>query len=80
MKKHWIKGEYSESSSGKTFQVINPATEELVDEAARGDASDANRAVEAAYSAFPDWRFCGVWTDCADRSNPIHARRVCALQ
>lgn len=57
MRKHWIKGEHTESASGKTFQVINPATEEVVDEVARGDASDINRAVEAAYSAFSDWKF-----------------------
>lgn len=57
MRKHWIKGEHTESASGKTFQIINPATEEVVDEASRGDASDINRAVEAAYSAFSDWKF-----------------------
>lgn len=57
MKKHWIKGEHTESSSGQTFQVINPATEEVVDEVARGNASDANRAVEAAFAAFADWKF-----------------------
>ena len=57
MRKHWIKGEHTESASGKTYQIINPATEEVVDEASRGDASDVNRAVEAAYSAFSDWKF-----------------------
>jgi acyl-CoA reductase-like NAD-dependent aldehyde dehydrogenase len=57
MKHHWIKGEHSESSSGQTFQVINPATEEMVDEVARGNAADANRAAEAAHTAFADWKF-----------------------
>jgi acyl-CoA reductase-like NAD-dependent aldehyde dehydrogenase len=57
MKGHWIKGEHTDSNSGQTFRVINPATEELVEEVARGNGKDANRAVEAAYSAFSDWKF-----------------------
>ena len=57
MYKHWIRGEFQESASGKSFPVINPATEEVVDHAPRGDANDIERAVEAADHAFRAWRF-----------------------
>jgi len=57
MFKHWINGEFVESASGQTFDVINPATEEVVDTAARGNRADANLAAVSAYEAFADWRF-----------------------
>lgn len=57
MFKHWINGEFVESASGQTFDVINPATEELVDSAARGNRADANLAAVSAYEAFAEWRF-----------------------
>ncbi len=57
MFKHWINGEFVESASGQTFDVINPATEEVVDSAARGNRADANLAAVSAYEAFADWRF-----------------------
>ncbi len=57
MYKHWINGEFVESASGQTFDVVNPATEEVVDSAARGNRADANFAAVSAYEAFADWRF-----------------------
>jgi phenylacetaldehyde dehydrogenase len=54
-----IDGEWVEAASGKTFETINPATEERLAEVAHGDAEDINRAVRAARRAFdPDgpWR------------------------
>ncbi len=39
----------------KTFNVTNPATGELIDQVADGDASHATRAIEAAQSAFDSW-------------------------
>jgi betaine-aldehyde dehydrogenase len=53
---HFINGKHIESSSGQTFPVINPATEEVIDHVARGNAEDANRAVDAAYRAFAEWK------------------------
>jgi acyl-CoA reductase-like NAD-dependent aldehyde dehydrogenase len=55
--KHWINGEFVDSASGDTFPVVNPATEETIANVARGNAEDANRAVEAAFQAQKDWRF-----------------------
>ena len=54
-----IDGEWVEAASGKTFQTINPATEETLAEVAHGEAEDIDRAVRAARRAFDDdspWR------------------------
>jgi phenylacetaldehyde dehydrogenase len=47
-----IDGQWAESASGKTFDTINPATEEKLAEAAHGEAADIDRAVRAARQAF----------------------------
>ncbi|PWT92852.1 MAG: aldehyde dehydrogenase [Acidobacteria bacterium] len=57
MKQHWINGEFAGSSSGESFAVVNPATEEVIDRVARGNTEDAARAAEAAYEAQQDWKF-----------------------
>jgi len=41
--------------SGKTFDVLNPATGEVIGKVADGDQSHANLAVDAAHKAFADW-------------------------
>jgi 1-pyrroline dehydrogenase len=51
----FINGEWVESSSGETTQVINPATEEVIAEVPKGTVEDADRAVEAAAAAFEEW-------------------------
>ena len=45
---HFIGGKFVASASGQSFDVINPATEEVVTTAARGDADDIAKAVSAA--------------------------------
>ena len=39
------------TASGKTFDTINPATEEVLASVAHGEAEDADRAVAAARAA-----------------------------
>jgi len=54
-----IDGEWVEAASGKTFETINPATEEILGEVAHGEEEDVTRAVRAARKAFADdapWR------------------------
>src|SRR3989338_11590908 len=51
-KKMLINGEFVESLSGKTFDTINPATEELIVKVYEADKEDINRAVNAARTAF----------------------------
>ena len=55
--KQFIGGEWVESSSGETMEVLNPATGEVIAEAPRGSAEDVERAVAAAKKAWHEWRF-----------------------
>ncbi len=52
-----IGDQWRDSVSGKTFQTIDPSTEEVITEVAEGDAADVDLAVEAARNAFesPAW-------------------------
>ena len=53
---HYIGGRFVDAASGGSFDVINPATEEVVTTAARGDAADISVAVRAAKEAFAGGR------------------------
>ncbi|MCE7873024.1 aldehyde dehydrogenase family protein [bacterium CPR1] len=58
-KKLLIDGQWVEAQSGKTFDVLDPATEEVVGKVAHGEAADCDRAVQAARRAFAEgspWR------------------------
>ncbi len=52
-----IDGELVPARSGKTFQNVNPATEEVLGEVADGSAADMHQAIDAARRAFDhsDW-------------------------
>jgi len=54
--KQFVGGEWVESSSGETMEVVNPATGEVIAEAPRATAEDVDRAVEAAKKAWYEWR------------------------
>lgn len=54
--KQHIDGEWVDASNGATWDVINPATEEVVRTVPYGNGEDAKRAIEAAARAFPAWR------------------------
>ncbi len=47
-----INNEWVPSSSGKTMEVINPATEDVIGTVASAESSDVDRAVRAARAAF----------------------------
>src|SRR5438270_13686948 len=53
----FIGGQWLPAQSGKTFDTINPATEETIASVAEGDAADIDLAVKAARKAFEsgDW-------------------------
>src|SRR6478736_779768 len=53
--KAFIGGEWAESVSGETMEVINPATGEVIAEVPRCNADDVDRAVGAAKQALPEW-------------------------
>jgi acyl-CoA reductase-like NAD-dependent aldehyde dehydrogenase len=51
----FINGNFENSASGKTFDVINPATGEVLSQVQEGDAADIDKAVKAARAAFAGW-------------------------
>jgi succinate-semialdehyde dehydrogenase / glutarate-semialdehyde dehydrogenase len=51
----YINGEWLEGSSKERFDVINPATEEVLASVASAEIDDANKALDAAEEAFPKW-------------------------
>src|SRR5690348_2662513 len=53
--KAFIGGEFADSVSGETMEVIAPATGEVIAEVPRCSADDVDRAVEAAKGALPEW-------------------------
>ena len=61
----FIGGKWVPSASGKTFETIHPATEEVICEVAEGDKEDVDAAVDAAREAFDN----GPWSkmDARDR-------------
>lgn len=66
----FINGQWVDSVSGKTFETINPATEEVITEVAEGDAADIDKAVKAARTAFET----GPWhtMDARERGRLMH--------
>ena len=51
-KKLLIGGKWVAAKSGKTFETLNPATEEVLALIAEGDKADVDEAVKAARKAF----------------------------
>jgi acyl-CoA reductase-like NAD-dependent aldehyde dehydrogenase len=50
-----IEGERTKAASGKTYEVRNPATGEVVDEVPAGGPADVDKAAQAAAKAFVTW-------------------------
>ncbi|MFE2963734.1 aldehyde dehydrogenase family protein [Streptomyces sp. NPDC059340] len=53
--KFYIGGRWTDPAGAETFEVVNPATEEVCGKVAQGSAADVDRAVAAARRAFPGW-------------------------
>jgi betaine-aldehyde dehydrogenase len=53
--KMYIGGKWVDADSGKTYGIINPATEEVFAQVPLAGESDVNKAIEAARQAFPAW-------------------------
>jgi aldehyde dehydrogenase (NAD+) len=71
----FIDGQWVPARSGRTFDTINPATEEPIAQVAEGDAADVEAAVRAARRAFDE----GPWPrlDARERGRMMH--RLCDL-
>lgn len=70
--KHYINGEFVDSVSGETFDVLNPQTNENYAKAASGDKADIDRAVAAASEAFHN----GPWPRMANRARARVLNRI----
>ncbi|HBU38436.1 MAG TPA: betaine-aldehyde dehydrogenase [Planctomycetaceae bacterium] len=71
----FINGQWIPSQSGKTFDTINPANEEVIAQVAEGDAVDVECAVEAARRAFDE----GPWPRLNARERGKIMHRFCDL-
>jgi acyl-CoA reductase-like NAD-dependent aldehyde dehydrogenase len=69
----FIGGEWCDADSGQRLEIRDPATADLVGEAARGGKEEARRALEAARDAQPGW----AATPAAERAELLH--RAAAL-
>ncbi|MEL3745368.1 aldehyde dehydrogenase family protein [Staphylococcus borealis] len=56
----YINGEWVDSDSNETIEVINPATEEVIGKVAKGNANDVDKAVEAANNVYLEFRHSSV--------------------
>src|ERR1700733_13850648 len=65
MKQQLINGQWCNASNGKTWDVINPATEEVIATVPFGDDKDCNEAIDAASNAFRSWSSSSSWTRAA---------------
>lgn len=73
--KLWIQGDWVEAESGRTFETINPATEEVISEVAEAGEKDIERAVQAARQAFE----AGPWPRMKASEREKILRRLAAL-
>ncbi len=66
----FIGGKWTAAQSGKTFETINPATEEVIAQVAEGDAADVDAAAKAARQALES----GPWSrmDARDRGKCLN--------
>jgi len=57
----FIGGSWRDAADGGTFELVDPATEQVVDRVARATPSDVDAALHAARSAFEVWRQTAAW-------------------
>jgi len=50
-----VGGEWVEARSGGVWDLVNPATEDVLEQIPFGDGDDAYAAIDAAAEAFPEW-------------------------
>lgn len=61
LRRMYIDGQWCDAADGRTYGVINPATEEVIADIAYGNRQDARRAVDAARRALPGWMKLTAW-------------------
>lgn len=69
---HYINGQWAESRATDWQDVTNPATGEVLASVPLADSTEVTRAIEAAASAYPEWRR----TPAEDRIQPLFRLKV----
>ena len=57
----FINGKWTKSSSGETYDVINPANEELIGKASKANKNDIELALKSAKNGFNIWKNTTPW-------------------
>ena len=63
----FINGKWVKSSGGETYEVLNPANEELLGKASKANKNDIELALKSAQKGFDVWKNTSPW----DRSKII---------
>ena len=72
MRSNYIGGNWTSSASDLAIDVLNPATEQVIDQVPAGHEADVDEAVRAAAAALPSWSA----TSPADRAGWLAAARA----
>jgi len=75
LQRHYIDGAFAASLDGKTFETLNPSTNEVLAEASDGGAREIDAAVAAARHAFDD----GPWPRMSAAQRAAVLRRIANL-
>ncbi len=57
----FINGKWQKSSSGETYEVINPATEELIGKASKANKDDVEKSLKSAEKGLEIWKNTSPW-------------------
>jgi len=57
----FIDGKWQKSSSGETYDVINPATEEIIGKASKANKNDIDLSLKSAEKGFEIWKNTSPW-------------------
>ena len=57
----FIDGKWQESKNKETYDVINPATEEIIGKASKASSSDVDKALKSAEKGFVVWKKFSPW-------------------
>ena len=57
----FIDGKWQKSASGETYDVINPATEEVIGKASKANSSDVQKALKSAKKGLQIWKNTSPW-------------------
>ncbi len=74
-KGHYIAGKWQPAHGDETFDVINPATEEIIALVSAGDEQDINAAVAAAREAFDN----GPWPKMSGKERGGYLRKIAEI-